>query len=417
MPWLWHSLHWEATKTSGKTDAALTVLGVRRSGTIDTLRRISSDSTDVDLHALSGVTSDTSYASFRLSAKLATSDALFTPTLKRWQVDLEPPGDLAISGRTVGVPQLNVQKGKDFELPVTVYNLGYREIDSIRILVSIYDARRALLPFGQGVLDSLPAGTSKSVSLQLPSSYLSGTVSALATVAPARNDRELTTVNNSAGYSFTVTGNQGPQIQFFSDGIRLMDGDYVATNPTIRAKLPTQSGPPPAPPTISFYVDNVLLSKPSASTGVLAQTSEDPTFFPALQDGRHELRITVAQPNMLGGIDSLQNRITVNVLGQARILQVFNYPNPFTRETLFTFVLTGSAVPDEVSIRIFTVAGRKIREISVPQGALQIGFNQVRWDGRDTDGDEIANGTYLYQVRLKSTTASVSEISKLVKLR
>lgn len=417
MPSLWHTLHWEVTKSAGKTDVALAVLGVRRSGTVDTLRRISSDSTDVDLRGLSGVTSDTSYASFRLSASLATSDALFTPALKRWHVDLEPPGDLAISGRTVGVPQLNVRKGKDFDLPVTVHNLGYREIDSVRILVSIYDTRRALLPFGQGILDSLPAGSSKSVSLQLPSSYLSGTVSALVTVSPAHNDRELTAVNNSAGYSFTVSGDQGPQLQFFSDGIRLMDGDYVATNPTIRVKLPAQSGPPPAPPTILFYVDNVLLSKPPASTGLLAHTGDDPTFSPVLQDGRHEFRITVAQPNMLGGIDSLQNRITVNVLGQARILQVFNYPNPFARETLFTFVLTGSAVPDEVSIRIFTVAGRKIREISVLQGALQIGFNQVRWDGRDADGDEIANGTYLYQVRLKSPTADVSEISKLVRLR
>jgi len=227
----------------------------------------------------------------------------------------------------------------------------------------------------------------------------------------------LTAVNNAADYIFTVTGDQGPLIQFYSDGVRLMDGDYVATNPTIRARLPAQSGTPPGAPTVQFFVDNVLQTTPGSAHSTTPLIGDDPTFSPVLQDGRHEIRVKVAQPNLLGGIDSLQSRITVNVLRESRILQVFNYPNPFASATIFTFILTGSAVPDEIVIRVFTVAGRKIREITVLQGMLQIGFNQVRWDGRDADGDEIANGIYLYQVRLRSPTADVSEIGKLAKIR
>jgi flagellar hook assembly protein FlgD len=68
-------------------------------------------------------------------------------------------------------------------------------------------------------------------------------------------------------------------------------------------------------------------------------------------------------------------------------------------------------------IRIYTIAGRKIREIVVPQHALQVGFNRVPWDGRDEVGDDIANGYYLYQVQVSSGGVVNTAIEKLVKVR
>jgi hypothetical protein len=65
------------------------------------------------------------------------------------------------------------------------------------------------------------------------------------------------------------------------------------------------------------------------------------------------------------------------------LLQVFNYPNPFSDNTYFTFELRGIIPPQEFKIKIFTVAGRLIREINVPTSSLQIGFNKIPWDGRD----------------------------------
>ena len=48
---------------------------------------------------------------------------------------------------------------------------------------------------------------------------------------------------------------------------------------------------------------------------------------------------------------------------------------------------------------------------------LQIGFNRIAWDGRDADGDELANGYYLYQIRTKGEGSGASVIEKLVKAR
>ena len=90
---------------------------------------------------------------------------------------------------------------------------------------------------------------------------------------------------------------------------------------------------------------------------------------------------------------------------------------PVPSETEFTFVLTGNRAPDEVRIRIFTIVGRKIRELVVLHYSLQVGFNRVMWDGRDEEGDEIANGYYLYQVQVRGDGVERSAIEKLVKVR
>lgn len=61
------------------------------------------------------------------------------------------------------------------------------------------------------------------------------------------------------------------------------------------------------------------------------------------------------------------------------------------------------------------MSGRKIREIGVTQNLLQLGFNRVYWDGRDADGDEVANGYYFYQVSVKAGDKNLFAIEKLVK--
>ena len=48
---------------------------------------------------------------------------------------------------------------------------------------------------------------------------------------------------------------------------------------------------------------------------------------------------------------------------------------------------------------------------------LNYDFNMIYWDGRDQDGDLLANGTYLYKVILQSGNTTKSLIQKLVIIR
>jgi hypothetical protein len=92
------------------------------------------------------------------------------------------------------------------------------------------------------------------------------------------------------------------------------------------------------------------------------------------------------------------------------IQQVMNYPNPFTSETDFTFILRGSGQGAGAKITVYTVAGKKIKTIQ-PTG-LRTGMNSVRWDGRDENGNEVANGTYLYRVSVNANNSDGSEVEE-----
>ena len=100
------------------------------------------------------------------------------------------------------------------------------------------------------------------------------------------------------------------------------------------------------------------------------------------------------------------------------LTDVVNYPNPFARETNFTFQAqpANDASLVEVTIKIYTVSGRLIRTID-GQYLQQPGFNYFPWDGRDADGDELANGVYLYKVIVKEGEISKEVTEKMVILR
>ena len=96
---------------------------------------------------------------------------------------------------------------------------------------------------------------------------------------------------------------------------------------------------------------------------------------------------------------------------------MYNYPNPFPNDTYFTFELRGQNAPEELKIRIFTVAGRLIRDISIPPSDLHVGFNTIYWNGRDQDGDEVANGVYFYKIMAKNNGVVKTSTEKLAKIK
>ena len=79
-----------------------------------------------------------------------------------------------------------------------------------------------------------------------------------------------------------------------------------------------------------------------------------------------------------------------------RLSQVFNYPNPFEG---VTYIHARLNQPGAIQVRILTVAGRRIRELSADG---QAGENFVPWDGRDSEGENVAIGVYLLKVTAES---------------
>ena len=105
--------------------------------------------------------------------------------------------------------------------------------------------------------------------------------------------------------------------------------------------------------------------------------------------------------------------IDFNVVNASTITNFFPYPNPCTTNMRFVFTLTGSKPPDDLLIRIMTISGKIVKEVTKQEfGNIHIGNNisEWAWDGNDMYGDRLANGVYLYQVLTRIDGNAISKL-------
>ncbi|MDP1995025.1 MAG: FlgD immunoglobulin-like domain containing protein, partial [Ignavibacteria bacterium] len=133
-------------------------------------------------------------------------------------------------------------------------------------------------------------------------------------------------------------------------------------------------------------------------------------FIPALSSGEHQFKIF--GNNVYGKLDNQPGFERVFVVSdQFAIMNCYNYPNPVKDNTYFTFKLP--QLPEELTIRVYTIAGRLVKEIKKSSAELSVDFNRIFWDTKDQDGDQLANGVYLYKVIAKKNGKSESITQKL----
>ncbi|MBN2572869.1 MAG: type IX secretion system sortase PorU, partial [Ignavibacteriales bacterium] len=102
--------------------------------------------------------------------------------------------------------------------------------------------------------------------------------------------------------------------------------------------------------------------------------------------------------------------------GQIALRDLYNYPNPFSDLTYFTFH-HNLLEEINVTIKIYTIAGRLIKEIKSEN--IFDKYIILEWDGRDEDGDMLANGTYLYKLNVETIDGKYKEnlLGKLAIIR
>ncbi len=72
------------------------------------------------------------------------------------------------------------------------------------------------------------------------------------------------------------------------------------------------------------------------------------------------------------------------------------FPNPFNPTTSFTLSLPEAS---DYSIRIFNVAGQLVKSM---EGHVEAGSHRIVWDGRSTQGQPVASGTYFFSAHAGS---------------
>ncbi|MFH0931253.1 MAG: type IX secretion system sortase PorU, partial [Candidatus Zixiibacteriota bacterium] len=204
-----------------------------------------------------------------------------------------------------------------------------------------------------------------------------------------------------AGTDTTVKDSLGPQIWIlFEENMKFTDGDTVQTDPTSIVYITDPQGinlTGELGHGITLTIDddwenmqdltsNFQYDLNNYTQGSLRQKLN-------LKDGEHTLKIKAWDNANNSTLQSFLVKV-LSVDKELSITQAMNYPNPFSRFTQFTYELSVPA--EKVEVKIFTISGRLIRILS---GTGSPGFNSgVIWDGRDEDGDKVANGVYIYKI-------------------
>ena len=210
-----------------------------------------------------------------------------------------------------------------------------------------------------------------------------------------------------------------PDVNIWMESRKFQSGDYVSTNPEMIVEVSDENGVNilgSAGHKILVIVDDSLEPIDVTSSFVYYSgshtTGELRWRLSDLEEGSHTLQLVV--------FDNLNNPTVAEVdfisrkTGDVAIEDLLPYPNPMKDDGFFTFVLTESA---DVTISIFTITGRKIRTIK--QVSCEAGYNQIYWDGKDGDGDNIANNTYFYKVKAKGieTGKGSEKVGKVIILK
>jgi len=237
----------------------------------------------------------------------------------------------------------------------------------------------------------------------------------------AANEEYVTYASNIKHSSIPVDSisNDSPQVSLWLDSRSFLSGDYVSATPELIAEISDSNGINilgSAGHKILILLDDDydpidVTTQFNYFTGSYTQ-GELRWQIHELNEGYHYLRLIVF--DNFNNPTVAETEFRVRQSGSLSIEQMLVYPNPISEDGYFTFVTTEDS---EVTISIYTITGRKIRIIN--KQFCESGFNQIYWDGKDGDGDEIANNTYFYKIKAKQLGNSkvTEKIGKLIILK
>ncbi len=421
----WNSLHWyqKSVETPSNDSVWVRLLGQRPNGILDTLLLQILPTTQYDL-SLQGIADAQVHPKLKLEF-ISNDPISFTPSqLRKWQVYYEEIPESAVNpGKYFSLSKTIFDEGETANLKCAIENISRVSMDSLKVKFWLEDKNRNIQLLPYALQDSLRKGDTLIASIQVPTIGFAGNNTLWMEVNPIQpgtnqfHQAEQYHFNNYLQVPIKVKEDiTNPILDVTFDGIHIMNGDLISAKPHILIKLNDENKYLALNDTGNFalYLKRPGIiqaerlyfggNNPYNLTWMNAQLPNNtftiemkPEF---LSDGKYELMVDAmdASRNSSGALDY---KIQFEVINESTITEVMNYPNPFSGKTSFVFTLTGSTLPDEFNIRIMTISGKVVREISLAEiGPIRIGRNitSYTWDGTDEFGDPLATGVYLYKV-------------------
>ncbi|MCJ8291389.1 MAG: hypothetical protein HRT58_16405 [Crocinitomicaceae bacterium] len=428
----WGNVYWkqEPSEVSSLDSTNLRIKAYNISGslqlTIDTLFT-SNDS----ILNLNNLVDASLYPYINLEATYIDTSTLTPSQINRWHVLYQPLPEAAIDGSnlyTFSHSSDTLEAGQTFDFAVDVKNIYSIDMDSLLVSYWVEDANQVKHPISYERQGPLLVGETLRDTVTIPTEGLSGLNLLIMEVNPYVNGSLYITdqpeqehFNNILQLPFYVNPDDiHPILDVTFNGRHILNGDIVDPNSEVLITLKDDNEfliMDDISDTTNF---GIYLTDPSGlqvripfvdgnGNTVMQWIPAEPQhkrfkiIWPSelTLDGKYTLFVqgTDKSGNLSGDLDY---QVSFEVIHEASITNMMNYPNPFSTSTRFVFTLTGSDAPDEILIQIMTVSGRVVREISEDElGPIHIGRNitEYAWDGTDEFGDPLANGVYLYRVK------------------
>jgi len=221
----------------------------------------------------------------------------------------------------------------------------------------------------------------------------------------------------------TNDGN-GPAIEIYFDDLAFESSYLVNSNFTLLAKLEDETGINTTGSGVGHNLEAIInddednpIDLTTSFVGDLDAGGKSGLVnykFSNFEEGDYKIKMEAW--DVFNNLSSEETYFSVVNSDGLTIREVVNYPNPFSDNTTFTFQhnLTKAL---NVKVKVYTIAGRLIKMIE--QYNLLDKFVRIPWDGRDEDGDQLANGTYLYKLIVESTDGEYNDtvLGKLAVIR
>lgn len=211
-----------------------------------------------------------------------------------------------------------------------------------------------------------------------------------------------------------VDNPDAPQISIYLGSKDFRIGDTVSTNTTLYADISDSNGiniTGSSGHNILIVLDNSLqptaiteyfnYDKNSCTSGSIVYPLSD------LSEGFHTIQVVAFDNFNIPSVTS--TNFVAKKSSELDIERLLIYPNPVSKDAYITFMLSSDA---ELNIGIYTIRGRRIADL---KAIGKQGFNKIYFNGRDDQGNALANNTYFVKVKARSSDGKkIEKTEKMV---
>lgn len=216
--------------------------------------------------------------------------------------------------------------------------------------------------------------------------------------------------------------NAGPSIMGYLNTVQFINGGIVNETPLLLVHLADPSG-------INLSGNGIGHEITAVIDGNYRETFVLNDYFnaeaggnlngiiqfrlPQLSEGNHKI--------LLKAWDVFNNSSEYTILCKVirqdsiKVLRLFNYPNPVSNSTRFSFSLDGPYAGATAELKLLTVEGQAVRTLRKTINEAALRSIEIEWNGRDEKGNKLGRGVYIYQLSIMGKTGKLTrKVQKLI---